>query len=93
MNPAKVCKIDQRKLVNKNAKDKIFACKKGKDPPVGLNELSHWTVKMRIPLQVEDIPRNDPHLVPSFLRMCCGMFPEKFRSVSVPVGSRVFHLV
>ena len=54
---------------------------------MGLNHLNDGTHGRRVPLQDEDHPENDPHVVPGFPRLCSRMFPERFRSVSVPVGS------
>ena len=36
---------------------------------------------------------DNPHLLPSFLRLCSGMIPERFRTVSVPAASIELHLV
>ena len=63
------------------------------EPRVDLNQLSDRTDKLSIPLQDEDFSGNNPHSVPSFLRLCSKMFPEGFRNVSVPVGLRDFRLV
>ena len=58
------------------------------EPRLGLNQLNDVTDRRRVPLQDEDHPGNDPHLVPAFSRLCFGTLPERFRSVSVPVGSK-----
>ena len=42
----------------------------------------------RLPLQEEDHSRNNHQLVPDFLRPCSGIFPERFRRLSVYVVSR-----
>ena len=60
------------------------------EPHLGLNQLNDGTDRRRVPLQDEDHPGNDPHLVPGFPHLCSGMFPERFRSASVSVGSREF---
>ena len=60
---------------------------------LSLNQLNDGSDRQRVPLQDEDNSGNDPHLVPGFLRLCSGMFPQRFRSVSVPVGSRKIRLV
>ena len=58
------------------------------EPRLGLNQLNDGTDTRRVPLQEEDNPGNDPDLGPGFPRLCFGMFPERFRSVSVSVGSK-----
>ena len=63
------------------------------EPRLGLNQMNDVTNRRRVPLQDEDHPGNDPHLVPGFPRLCSGTFPERFRSVSVPVDSRESRLV
>ena len=60
---------------------------------LSLNQLSDGTDRPSIPFQDEDHSSNDFHLVPSFLRLRSEMFPERFRSVSVPVGSTEIRLV
>ena len=57
-------------------------------PCLGLSQLSCGTDRLRVPLQVEDHSGNDPQLVPGSLYPCFWMFPERFRSASVSVGSR-----
>ena len=54
----------------------------------GLNQLDCWHDRQRTPLQDGDHSGNGPRLVPGFLSQCTGMFPERFRRMSVPVGSR-----
>ena len=44
-------------------------------------------------LQDEDHSASRPHSFPSFLRLCFGMFPERFRSASVSVGSGEVRLI
>ena len=63
------------------------------EPRLGLNQLSGATYRLRSPLQDEGHSGNDPHLGPGFLRLCYGMSPERFRSVSVPMGSREIRLI
>ena len=58
------------------------------EPRLGLNHLNDGTDGRRVPLKDEEHPENDPHLVPDFPRLCSRMFPERFRSASVPVGSK-----
>ena len=60
---------------------------------LGLNQLNDGTGRLSIPLQDEDHSGNDPQLIAGFLRLCSGMFPERFRSVSVTVGSKEIRLV
>ena len=55
---------------------------------LGLSQLNDGIDRRRVPPQNEDHPGNDPQLVPGFPRLCSGMFPERFRSASVSVGSR-----
>ena len=43
-------------------------------------------------ISAEDHSGNDPQLIPSFLCPCSEMFPERFRSVSVSVGSKEIRL-
>ena len=62
------------------------------EPRLSMNQLNDGTDRRRVSLQDEDHPGNDPRLVPGFPRLCSGMFTERLRSVSVPVGSRVIHL-
>ena len=63
------------------------------EPPLGLRQLNDEIDKRRVPLQDEDHPGNDPHLVPGFPRLCSGTFPERFRSVSVSVGSKEIRII
>ena len=63
------------------------------EPRLGLNQLNVGTDRRRVQLQDEDRSGNDSHLVPAFPRLCSGMFPERFRSVSVSVGSREIRLI
>ena len=60
------------------------------DPRLDLSQLNDETDRRRVPLQDEDHPENDPHMVPGFPRLCSGTFPQRFRSVSVSAGSREF---
>ena len=62
------------------------------EPRLCLSQLNDGIDRRRIPLQDQDHPGNDPHLVPSFPRLCSGMFPERFRSASISVGSREIRL-
>ena len=59
----------------------------------GLSQLDCWRNRQGTPLQDRDHSGNDPRLVPGFLRRRSGMFPERFRSASVSVGSREIHLM
>ena len=43
--------------------------------------------------QVEDHSGSRPHSFSGFPRFCFGMFPERFRSASVSVGSREIRLI
>ena len=52
-------------------------------PRLGLNQLVDWTDRLRIQLQDEDFSGNDHKLVADFQRLQSGMFPERFRIVSV----------
>ena len=63
------------------------------EPRLGLNQLNDGTDRRRIPLQDENHSGNEPHLVPGFPSLCSGMFPQRFRIVSVLVGSKEIHLV
>ena len=63
------------------------------EPRIGLSHLNDGTDRRRVPLQDKDHPGNNPHLVPDFPRLCSGMFPERFWSASVSVGSREIRLV
>ena len=63
------------------------------EPRLGLNHLNSGNQRQRVPLQNEDYPGNNPHLVPGFPRLCSGMFPERFRSASVSVGSEETRLI
>ena len=54
----------------------------------GLSQLGCWHDRQRTPLQDGDHSGKDPRLVPVFLRYRSRMFPERFRKMSVPVGSR-----
>ena len=63
------------------------------EPPLSLNQLSDGTDRRSVPLQDEDHPGNDPHLVPGFPHLCSRMFPELFRSASKPVGSSEIRLI
>ena len=62
-------------------------------PRLGLSQLKDGSDRLRVALQDEDHPANDPHLVPAFPRLCSGMFPKRFRSVSVSVGSTEVRLI
>ena len=57
-------------------------------PRLGLNQLSDGIGRLKIPLRDEDQYVDEPLLVFAFLCVCSGIFPERFRSVSIPVGSR-----
>ena len=60
---------------------------------LGMNQVNDGTNKPRVPFQDEDYPGNDPHLLPGFPRLCSEMSPERFWSVSVPVGSNEIRLI
>ena len=62
-------------------------------PRLGLNQFNCRMDRLRIPLQDGNNSGNDHQLFPGFLRVCSGIFPERFLSMSVPVGSREFRLV
>ena len=55
-----------------------------------LSQLVCWHDRQRIPLQNVAHSGNDPCLVPGFLRQHSVIFPERFRRMPVPVGSREF---
>ena len=63
------------------------------EPLLGLNQSNDGIDRGSVPLKDEDHSGNDPHLIPGLLRLRSGTFPERFRSVSVPVGSRQNRLV
>ena len=63
------------------------------EPRLCLSHLNDGTDRWRVPLQDEDHPGNDPHLVPGFPPLCSGMFPKGLRSASVSVGSREIRLI
>ena len=63
------------------------------EPRLSLSQLNDGTDRRRFPVQDKDHSGNDTHLVPGFLPLCSEIFPERFRSVSVPVGSRGYRLV
>ena len=44
-------------------------------------------------LQDEGPSRSRPHSFPGYPRLCFGMFPERFRSASVSVGSEETRLI
>ena len=54
----------------------------------GQSNWNCWTERQKIPLRDRHHSGNDPQLVPGFPSRCWGMFPERFRGMSVPVGSR-----
>ena len=58
-----------------------------------MSQLNDGIDRRRVSVQDEDHPGNDPHLVPDFPRLCSGMFPERFRSASVSVGSEETRLI
>ena len=49
--------------------------------PLGLTPWAEQPGRWRHPLQNGDYSRNDPRLVPGFIRSCSEMFPEQFRNV------------
>ena len=63
------------------------------EPRLDLSQLNDETDRRRVPLQHEDPLGIDPPLVPGFPRLCYGMFPDRFRSASVSVGSREIRLI
>ena len=69
---------------------KVSYCKRSRP---GLSQLDCEHDRQRIPLQDGDRSGNDPRLVPGFLRRRSGMFPERFRRMSVSMGSREIHLI
>ena len=60
---------------------------------MGVSQLNDGIDRRRIPLQDEDHPGNDPQFVPVFPNLCSRMFPERFRSASVSVGSREIRII
>ena len=75
--------------------EKSVAFKKGRceEPLLCVSQLNDKIDRRRVPLQDEDHPGNDPHLVPGFLRLCSRKFPEEFRSASISVGSEETRLI
>ena len=67
----------------------VDVCEKSRP---GLSQLGCWHDRQRAPLQDGDHSKNDPRLVPGFLRQRTGMFPKWFRRISVFVGSREIRL-
>ena len=63
------------------------------EPGLCLSQLNDGIDRRRVPLQDEDHPGNDPDLVSGFPRLCSRMFPERFRSASVSVGSEETRLI
>ena len=63
------------------------------EPRLCLSQWNDGIGKRRIPLQDEDHSGIRPHSLPSFPRLCSGMFPERFRNASVSVGSREIRLI
>ena len=59
----------------------------------GQSHLNCWNDRRRTLLQDGDNSGNDPPLVPGFSRRCSGMFPVRFRRVSVLAGSREIRLI
>ena len=58
-----------------------------------LSWLTGGTERRRTPLQDGAHSGTDPQLVPGFMRLSSGMFAERLRSLSAPVGSREIRLV
>ena len=56
-----------------------------------LSQLGCWQNKQRFPVQDGDHSGDDPHLVPGFVRQRSGVFPERFRRMSVRLVSRAYH--
>ena len=56
----------------------------------GLTHLNYWWDRQRTQLEDGDHSGNDTHLVPDFLHQYSGMFPERFRKVTLSVGSKKF---
>ena len=75
--------------------EKSVAFKQGRCEELLLcvSQLNDKVDRRRVPIQDEDHPGNNPHLVPGFPRLCSGMFPERFRSASVSVGSEETRLM
>ena len=71
----------------------FFVEANSEEPRLGVSQLNDGINRRRVPLQDEDHLGNDLHLVPGFPRLCSGMFPERFRSASVTVGSREICLI
>ena len=63
------------------------------EPFLGLNRSAEETDRRRILLEDEHQSGYDRPLVPSFPRLCSGMFPERLRTVSVLVVPRENRLV
>ena len=66
---------------------------KCEEPRLGLSQLNDAIDRRRVPFQDEDHPGSDPHLVPGFPHLCSGLFPERFRRMSVIVGSGEIRLI
>ena len=52
-------------------------------PGLGLSQLNDGTDRRRFPLQDDNHPGTDPHLVPVFPRLCSGMFLERPKCVRI----------
>ena len=74
-----------------NFGEKVFEYKKVTTNHTFAN-FSPWEYECRKPLQDQYQSENDPQLVPGFLHRCSGSFSERFRRVSVYVGSREIRL-
>ena len=66
---------------------------KCQEPRLCLSQLNDGIDRQRVPLQDEDHSGSRPQSFPGFPRLCSGMFPERFRSASVFVGSREIRLI
>ena len=81
---------------NKNYGSRLFLenlWSSSEEPRLCLSQLNDEIDRQRAPLQDGDHPRNDPHLVPGFPRLCSGMFREQFPSASASVGSEETHVI
>ena len=76
---------------NQITSGKVYLCRNEKSLP-GLSQLNCWTNRQRTPLRDWDHSRNGPQLVPSLQSNCPRMYPERFRRMFVPVGSREIRL-
>ena len=88
-----LCRIYPCRLIAFSRSRIPFCSSICEEPRLCVNQLNEGIERRRVPLQDEDHPGNDPHLVPGFPRLCSGLFPERFRSASLSVGSEQTRLI